>query len=86
MATLSRDTSEETERMLLDLLRRKSEVERVHLADSLTQCVRNLVKNSIRERYPSADEHELRCRFAAIWLGREWAIRAYGWDPEEHGW
>ena len=86
MATLSRDTSEETERVLLDLLRKKSTAERIRMAASLTACIRALVKNSLKERYPSADDQELRCRFAALWLGREWAVRVYGWDPEQRGW
>lgn len=86
MATLSRDTSEETERVLLDLLRKKSTAERIHMAASLTACIRALVKNSLKQRYPSSDDQELRCRFAALWLGREWAVRVYGWDPEQHGW
>jgi hypothetical protein len=86
MATLSRDTSEETERIMLDLLRKKSPAERIRMAGELTAWVRELVKRSIQARYPDAGEHELRCRFAAIWLGREWAIRAFDWDPEEHGW
>ena len=86
MATLWRDTSEESERVFLELLRKKSTAKRIRLAGDLTACVRQLVKNSLKERYPAADERELRSRFAALWLGREWAIRVYGWDPEEHGW
>jgi len=86
MATLSRDTSEETERLMLELLRKKSPAERIRMADNLTTWVRERVRRSIQERYPNAGEQELRCRFAAIWLGREWAFRAYGWDPEQEGW
>jgi hypothetical protein len=86
MATLSRDTSEQTERMMLDLLRKKTPGERMLMAWDTTHCLRQLVKSSLRRRYPQADEQELRCRFAARWLGREWAIRLYGWDPEQNGW
>ena len=84
MATLWRDASEETERIMLDLLRKKNPGERIRMTAELTAWVRELVKRSIRARYPDAGEHELRCRFAAIWLGREWAIRACGWDPHQH--
>ena len=70
MATLWRDSSEETERIMLDLLRKKSPGERIRMAAELTAGVRELVKRSIRARYPDAGEHELRCRFAAIWLER----------------
>ena len=42
--------------MLLELLRKKSTVERIRFAANLTACVRHLVKRSLRERYPAADE------------------------------
>ena len=86
MATLSRDTSEETERVLLEALRQKSPAERLELAADSTECLRQLVLGSIRRRYPQAGQDEVLRRFAARWLGREWAIRVYGWDPEQHGW
>ncbi len=86
MTTLSLDTSEDTERVLLDAFRRKSTAERVELAADTTECLRQLVRGSVRRRYPQASEDEVRQRFAALWLGREWAIRVYGWDPELHGW
>ncbi len=86
MATLSRDTDADTERVLLDLLRRKSPAERIRLAADTTECLRRLVESAVRRRYPQAGEDEVRCRFAALWLGREWAIRVYGWDPEQRGW
>ena len=86
MATLSRDTDEDSERVLLDLLRRKSPAERLRLAADASECLRRLVEGSLRRRYPRADEDELRRRFAALWLGREWALRVYSWDPEQRGW
>lgn len=86
MATLSRDTSEETERLMLELLRRKSPAERIKLAAETSEGLRRLAELSARSSHPGADEDERRCRFAARWLGREWAIRLFGWDPEQHGW
>ncbi len=86
MATLSRDTSEEVERILLEAYRRKTPAERIYLAADTTEFLRQQVWLSIRRDYPHADQNETLCRFAARWLGREWAIRVYGWDPEQHGW
>mgnify|MGYP007042361665 CR=1 FL=1 len=86
MAALFPDSSEETERVLIELLRQKSPAERAQMAANITESVRQLVKGGLQARYPNADAHELRCRFTALWLGREWAIRLYGWDPEKHGW
>ncbi len=86
MAPLSRDTSEQSEGVLLEALRRKSPGERFQLAADSSECLRQLVKQGIRLRYPHAGEDEMRCRFAALWLGRELAIRVYGWDADRHGW
>ena len=85
MATLSRDTSEETERVMLELLRKKTPGERLELVAGAAAGLRQLVEGSVRRDYPDAGEEETRCRFAARWLGREWAIRLFGWDPEQHG-
>jgi len=86
MATLFPDTSEQAERVFLEALRKKSPAERLELAADTTECLRQIVVGGIRWRYPDAGEEEVLRRFAARWLGREWAIRVYGWDPEQHGW
>jgi len=86
MGALFRDTSEASERVFLDALRRKSPAERYQLVEDSSECLRQLVKQGIRMRHPNAGEDELRCRFAALWLGRELAIQVYGWDPDQHGW
>lgn len=86
MAVLFRDTSEQSERVFLEALRRKTPVERFQLAADSSECLRQLVKQGIRMRHPDAGEDELRCRFAALWLGRDLAIQVFGWDPDQHGW
>ena len=86
MAALSRDTSEESERVFLEALRRKSPAERLQLAADSSECLRQLVKQGIRLRHPHAGEEELRCCFAALWLGRDLTIQVYGWDPDKQGW
>lgn len=86
MATLSRDTSEATERLMLELLRKKSTAERIALAAQASEGLHRLAELSVRHDYPRADEEEIRRRLAARWLGRGWAIRLFGWDPEQHGW
>ena len=40
----------------------------------------------VRQRYPTADEAEVRQRVIALRLGRELSIAVYGWDSEVHGW
>ena len=80
------DHPAETSRVLLDLLRQKSTAERIELAADTSECLSQLVEDAIRQRYPEADDEEVLCRFAVRWLGPEWAVRVYGWDPEREGW
>ncbi len=39
----------------------------------------------LRSRHPQASEEELRLRLAALRLGRDLMVRAFGWDPEALG-
>ncbi len=86
MAISAPDSSEQTERFILELLRKKTPVERMRIASDLTQSVRQMVRDAVRRDYPNASEEEVLKRFAARWLGRDLAIKAYGWDPDQHGW
>jgi hypothetical protein len=51
----------------------------------LVQEQRELILADVRERYPQADEQELRKRFAARVLPREIVIKMFDWDPEKEG-
>lgn len=86
MPTLSRDTSEDVERVLIEGYRRKTPGQRVALAADTTDCMRRFLQAGIRLQYPNASEEEIRKRFAARWLGRDWSVRLFGWDPNIHGW
>lgn len=86
MAAFSRDTSPETHRRLIELYRQKTPAEKIAMAADTTACMRTMCEAAIRQQYPAADEREIRCRFAARWLGREWAIRLFQWDPTIRGW
>ena len=50
----------------------------------MTSMVLRLSEHGVRQRYPSADEHEVRMRAAALRLDRQTMIKVYGWDPAEH--
>ncbi len=75
MSAFSRDTSPETRRKLVELYRQKTPAEKMAMAADTTECMRNMCEAAIRQQFRNAGEHEIRCRFAARWLGREWAIR-----------
>mgnify|MGYP006987211209 FL=1 len=51
----------------------------------LNAAVLELAAAGIRRRHGAVAEEELRLRLAALWLDRETMVRAFGWDPMEHG-
>jgi hypothetical protein len=69
----SMDTDPEAERIQLQLLREAGVEKRLALALSLTQVTMELAKRAVRERYPDADEDELKVRFVAQVYGSELA-------------
>ena len=52
---------------------------------SASQFVLQMYEMGVRQQYPDADDREVRRRVAARHLSRDLVIRAYGWDPGEHG-
>lgn len=57
---------------------------KLELWAELCASARALTEVGIRDRFPNADEEEIRLRLFATWLDRETMIKAYGWDPVEH--
>lgn len=51
----------------------------------LSQLVYQLAMNDVRQRYPQADEREVKLRLASRWLDPELMRKAFGWDPEKEG-
>ena len=85
MKTQSADTSPEAEQFLIERLRELPPWRKLKQVAQLTEMVRNLSLAGIKMRYPHASPEEVHRRQAALWLGREWSIRLYGWDPEIEG-
>lgn len=52
----------------------------------LTLTSKRLAETRIRAQYPDASDREVLLRLAALTLGRETVVRAFGWDPEQEGW
>ena len=82
MEPLSPDTTPEAQRMQYEMMRRLSPEQKLSLAFSLTNMMRQLVVADLRHRFPQADDEEIRRRFIARVLPREDVIRAYGFDPK----
>ena len=69
----------------LDLLRKMPPGDKLKLTLEFSELVFNLSETGVRIQYPRASSREVFLRAAARHLGRDLMIRAYGWDPAEHG-
>jgi hypothetical protein len=78
MTPVFSDTSPETERVLFALLREMPPWRKLEMVAQLNQMVRELALSGLRERYPQADEAEVRRRLADLVLGPDLAKKAYG--------
>lgn len=83
--TQSEDTSYEAECIYFDRLRRMSEGRRLLLTFEAIEAARALALAGLRARFPEASEREIRLRLAAQTIDRATMIKAFGWDPLEHG-
>lgn len=83
--TQSRDTKPKIERMLMDAYRKMTPAEKMARVAQLSQACTDLALAGIRDRYPNADENEVRLRLGALRIDRALMIKAFGWDPEKEG-
>jgi hypothetical protein len=85
MKPLSQDTTPEAQRKQFELMRRLSPAQKLSLAFALTDTMRDLIMADLHQRFPRADQPEIRRRFISRVLSREDVIRAYGFDPRTEG-
>ena len=62
-----------------------SEAERLRKVCELNRLLVKLMEAEVRQRYPNADEREMRLRVASRWLPPELMQKAFGWNPKERG-
>jgi hypothetical protein len=84
-ADFVRDTSPEALKVFHEIQRRRSPEQKLADIFDLSEGLFELTKAGIRARYPEADEREVFLRAVATRLPRELMVRAYGWDPLDHG-
>jgi hypothetical protein len=84
-APLYSDTDPKALEVWLDLLRKMSDGEKIAAVFELTRFARQMAEAGVRSRYADASEREVFLRTAALYLSRDEMIRAYQWDPQEHG-
>ena len=85
MKPLSSDTSVNAQRKQFELIRRLPAWKRLALAFELTDATRQMVLADIAHHFPDANSEEVRRRFIARVLPRQFVISAYGFDPKEPG-
>lgn len=80
------DTPPEVEEILLEGYRRMTPTEKLARVMDLNRAAQEMALARIRATYgPDLSKREERLRLAALWIDRETMIRAFGWDPEVHG-
>jgi hypothetical protein len=79
------DTTQEAERVLIELARAMPDAKKIDQVFELIETVRKFGMMGLRSRHPEASEDELRKRMAALVFDRETVIEVYGWDPRIEG-
>ena len=79
------DTDPRVMDVWLEMLREKTPGERIAMAFGLSEFAIKMSESSQRAAHPGATDREIFLRAAALRLPRDLMVRAYGWDPEQHG-
>jgi len=77
------DTSERTDEVQFEILRRMTVQQRAELFTQMTLAVQELAMAGLRKQYPNATDDELRLRLAARRLGNDVVRKIWGWAPDE---
>ena len=78
MLTMSRDTSPEAEKVLIELLRAAPSWKKLHRIASLNAAIREVHMSGMHIRYSHESLEQLKRRFADEVLGKELAAKVYG--------
>lgn len=84
--TQSPDTSREAERLQFEHYARLEPWEKMRIVEELTRTAEGVAEVGIRERYPDANDEEVRLRLASLKYGRDLMVKFFGWDPDVKGW
>jgi hypothetical protein len=79
------ETDKKVQALLIEGYKRMSEAERLQKVCELNRLLVKLMEAEVRQRYPDADEREIRLRVASRWLPPELMRKAFGWNPKERG-
>lgn len=70
---------------MVGLYRAMTPAERLEKVWRLNASLRAMQRCQLHERHPDMTPHEEKMRMAALRIPRDLMIKAYGWDPEVHG-
>lgn len=79
------DTRPEALRVFYELQRQRTAAQKLDDVFELSEWLWESTKRGVRMRFPGIKEREVFLRAAALRLPRDIMIKAYGWDPAEHG-
>ena len=81
----SADTDPQIHAMVIEGLRAMTPSEKGRMVGTLNRACESLATAGIRERFPEADDTEVRMRLGVLRVGPELMLQAFGWDVRVHG-
>ena len=81
----SNDTDQKTEALLQEKFADMDLSERAVRYLAFLAGTRRLTAAGILHRYPKCSSEELKKRFAAILLGKNFTLEHFAWDPDKEG-
>jgi aspartate aminotransferase-like enzyme len=84
-ATAANDTDSWVRAAMVERWVTMSATEKLQLVFSLNASVEAMSRAGIRDRFPSATEHEVQMRLGVLRYGPELMAAAFGWDAAAEG-
>ena len=79
------DTHSSIEKILIDNYRKRTVLEKLKMVKEINQTCQSMALAGIKQRYPDADDGELRLRLGALWLDKKIMLKVYDWNVDEKG-
>ena len=79
------DTNPVIEAILIEGYRRMSPREKLERVASLNRALDQLAMARLKKSYPDDSDRDLQLRLASLSIDKELMIKAFNWNPEEHG-
>ena len=77
------DSHPKAEKVYIEPLRGFSVSKKLYIVREITFACQQMALTGIRQRYPKADETEVRLQLGAFWLKKEFMSKVYHWNIDE---